>query len=267
MAEMLSYTFMQNAFILTVLASVACGVVGSLITVNRMSSFTGSIAHASFGGLGLAYLVGIHPMIGATLFAVGSALGIGALSDRNKLGSDTAMAALWATGMAAGLVFIKISGTYSADLMSWLFGSIMSVSKTDIYMTATLDLLVLGSVVFLYKEFVGISYDLEFTRIQGVPVWFIRGLFLVMAALTTIVLMKVTGLIMVIALLTIPAAIAEKFSSSLRKMMLLASVFSLLFSVAGLFISWWLDLPSGPVIILLSSIVYFLTLSTGNRTG
>jgi len=267
MAEMFSYTFMQNAFILTVLSSVACGVVGSLITVNRMSSFTGSIAHASFGGLGLAYLVGIHPMIGATLFAVGSALGIGALSDRSKLGSDTAMAALWATGMAAGLVFIKLSGTYSADLMSWLFGSLMSVSKTDIFLTAALDLVVLGSVVFLYKEFVGISYDLEFTRIQGVPVRFIRGLFLVMAALTTIVLMKVTGLIMVIALLTIPAAIAERFSSSLRKMMLLASILSLLFSIAGLFLSWWLDLPSGPVIILLSSIVYFLTLSTGNRTG
>lgn len=266
MAEMFSYTFMQNAFILTVLASISCGVVGSLITVNRMSSFTGSIAHASFGGLGLAYLVGIHPMIGVTVFAVGSALGIGALSDRSKLGSDTAMAALWATGMAAGLVFIKLSGTYTADLMSWLFGSLMSVSKADIFLTATLDLVVLGSVVFLYKEFVGISYDLEFTRIQGVPVWFIRGLFLVMAALTTIVLMKVTGLIMVIALLTIPAAIAEKFSSSLRKMMVLASILSLLFSIAGLFLSWWLDLPSGPVIILLSSIVYFLTLFTGKRT-
>ena len=267
MAEMFSYTFMQNAFILTILASIACGVVGSLITVNRMSSFTGSIAHASFGGLGLAYLVGIHPMLGATLFAVGSALGIGALSDRSKLGSDTAMAALWATGMAAGLVFIKLSGTYTADLMSWLFGSLMSVSKADIFLTAALDLVVLGSIAFLYKEFVGISFDLEFTRIQGVPVWFIRGLFLVMAALTTIVLMKVTGLIMVIALLTIPAAIAEKFSSSLWKMMFLASILSLLFSIAGLFVSWWLDLPSGPVIILLSSIVYFLALSTGKRTG
>ncbi len=262
MAEMFSYTFMQNAFILTVLASISCGIVGSLITVNRMSSFTGSIAHASFGGLGLAYMVGVHPMVGATVFAVGSALGIGALSDRSKLGSDTAMAALWATGMAAGLVFIKLSGTYNADLMSWLFGSLMSVSQADIILTAGLDLVVIGSVVFLYKEFVGISYDLEFTRIQGMPVWFIRGLFLVMAALTTIVLMKVTGLIMVIALLTIPAAIAEKFSSSLLKMMLLATLLSFLFSVTGLLLSWWLDLPSGPVIILFSSIVYFVTLFT-----
>ncbi|MCK5133172.1 MAG: metal ABC transporter permease [Candidatus Sabulitectum sp.] len=266
MVDMFSYTFMQNAFILTVLASIACGVVGSLITVNRMSAFTGSIAHASFGGLGLAYLTGVHPLIGATVFAVGSALGIGAISGRNKLGSDTAMAALWATGMAAGLVFIKLSGTYSSDLMSWLFGSLMTVSRIDIILTGALDLGILGSVILLYKEFLGISYDLEFSRIQGVPVLFIRGLFLIMAALTTIVLMKVTGLIMVIALLTIPAAIAEKFSSSLRKMMILASILSLLFSIAGLFLAWWLDLPSGPVIILVSSIVYFSVLALRGKT-
>ena len=265
MSEMLSYSFMQNAFILAVLASVACGVVGSLVTVNRMSSFTGSIAHASFGGLGLAYLVGVHPMIGATVFALASALGIGAFSEKNKLGSDTAMAALWATGMAAGLVFIKLSGTYSSDLMSWLFGSLMAVSKLDLFMTAGLDVFIILSVILLYKEFLGISYDLEFTRIQGVSVWLIRGLFLVMAALTTIVLMKVTGLIMVIALLTIPAAIAEQFSSSLSKMMVLASIFSLIFSVAGLFLSWWLDLPSGPVIILVSSVAYFASLIFKNK--
>lgn len=265
MIEMFGYAFVQNAFILVILASISCGVVGSLITVNRMSSFTGSIAHASFGGLGLAYLIGVHPMIGATVFAVGSALGIGALSGRNKLGTDTAMAALWATGMAAGLVFIKLSGTYSADLMSWLFGSLMAVSRTDIILTGALDMIVLGSVILFYKEFLGISYDLEFTRIQGVPVWFVRGLFLIMAALTTIVLMKVTGLIMVIALLTVPAAIAEKFSSSLWKMMTLASVLSFLFSITGLFLAWWLDLPTGPVIILISSIVYFSVLALRSK--
>ncbi|MCD6587588.1 MAG: metal ABC transporter permease [Candidatus Fermentibacteraceae bacterium] len=267
MIEMFSYTFMQNAFVLIVLASVSCGVVGSLITVNRMSSFTGSIAHASFGGLGLAYLLGVHPMLGATVFAVGSALGIGALSERSRLGSDTAMAALWATGMAAGLVFIKLSGTYTSDLMSWLFGSLMAVSRTDIYLTGVLGVLVTGSVFLLYKEFLGISYDLEFTRIQGVSVKFVRGLFLVMAALTTIVLMKVTGLIMVIAMLTIPAAIAEKFSSSLWKMMILASIFSLVFSVVGLFVSWWLDLPSGPVIILVSSVVFFAVQTAGRNSS
>ena len=266
MTEMFEYAFIRNAFILSILASIACGVVGTLITVNRMSSFTGSIAHASFGGLGLAYLLGIHPMIGATVFALGSALGIGAISDRTKLGSDTAMAALWATGMAAGLVFIKLSGSYSSDLMSWLFGSLMAVSQMDIYLTGALDLFIICSVILLYKEFTGISYDLEFTRIQGVPVWFVRGLFFVMAALTTIVLMKVTGLIMVIALLTIPAAIAEKFSSSLWKMMISSSILSLLFGITGLCFAWWFDLPAGPAIILTSSTVYFAVLILRGKT-
>jgi zinc transport system permease protein len=267
MADILSYTFMQNAFLLAILASVSCGIVGSLITVNRMSSFAGSIAHASFGGLGLAYLIGIHPMIGASAFAIGSALGTGMLSGRNRLGSETALAALWATGMAAGLVFIKISGTYSSDLMSWLFGSLLAVSAADLLLTGVLDIFVVLTVVLLYKELLGISYDLEFAIIRGVKVWFIRGLFLVMAALTTIVLMKVAGLIMVIALLTIPASIAGLFSRSLWKMMILASALSLFFSLSGLFIAWWLDLPSGPVIILTASVAYFGTLAVRHRRG
>ncbi len=257
MAEMLGYTFMQNALLLAVLASVSCGIVGSLITVNRMSSFAGSIAHASFGGLGLSYLIGVDPMIGATVFALGSSLGTGYLTGGEKMGSNTAMAALWATGMAAGLVFIKLSGTYSADLMSWLFGSLMSVSRTDIILTGILGVVTVLAAFLLYREFLGISYDMEFTRLQGVPVELIRGVFLVLAALATIVLMKVTGLIMVIAMLTLPATIAGYFSRSLFRMMLFSTILSLFFSVSGLVLSWWLDLPPGPVIILTASFVYF----------
>ncbi len=254
---MLGYTFMQNALLLAVLASVSCGIVGSLITVNRMSSFAGSIAHASFGGLGLSYLTGVDPMIGATVFAVGSSLGTGYLTGGGKMGSNTAMAALWASGMAAGLVFIKLSGTYSADLMSWLFGSLMSVSGTDILLTGILGAVTVLAAILLYREFLGISYDMEFTRLQGVPVGLVRGVFLVLAALTTIVLMKVTGLIMVIAMLTLPATIAGYFSRSLFRMMVLSTVLSLFFSVSGLVLSWWLDLPPGPVIILIASLAYF----------
>lgn len=254
---MLRYTFMQNALILAVLASVSCGIVGSLITVNRMSSFAGSIAHASFGGLGLSYLIGIDPMIGATAFALGSSLGTGYLTGGGKMGSNTAMAALWATGMAAGLVFIKLSGTYSADLMSWLFGSLMSVSGTDILLTGILGAATVLAASLLYRELLGISYDMEFTRLQGVPVELVRGVFLVLAALTTIVLMKVTGLIMVIAMLTLPATIAGYYSRSLFRMMVFSTALSLFFSVSGLVLSWWLDLPPGPVIILTASLVYF----------
>lgn len=265
MIEMLSYGFMRNALVLSVLASVSCGIVGTLITVNRMSSFTGSIAHASFGGLGLAYLLGFDPMAGATLFALGSGLGLGFLSGGRRMVSSTAMAALWATGMAAGLVFIKLSGTYNADLMSWLFGSLMSVSRGEILMTAGLGVASLLTVVLLYRELLGISYDMEFTRLQGVPAGLIRALFLILSALSVIVLMKVSGLIMVIALLTLPASVAGKFSRSMKQMMLYATLLSLIFSVFGLYLSWKLDLPSGPVIILISAAAYFLTGLFGRR--
>ncbi len=258
MFELLDYGFMRNALLLSVFASVSCGVTGTLITVNRMSSFAGSIAHASFGGLGLAYLLGIDPMIGATVFALGSGLGTGYLSGGKKMGSNTAMAALWATGMAAGLVFIKLSGTYTADLMSWLFGSLMSVSRNDIFLTGALGVVSVSAVTVFYREFMGISYDLEFTRLQGVPVELVRGMFLVLSALTVIVLMKVAGLIMVIALLTLPATIAGYFSRSLRQMMLIAGMLSMVFSISGLFLSWKLDLPSGPVIILIAAVTYFI---------
>lgn len=257
MLELLDYGFMRNALLLSVLASISCGITGSLITVNRMSAFAGSIAHASFGGLGLAYLLGIDPMIGATVFAVGSSLGTGYLSGGRKMGSDTAMAALWATGMAAGLVFIKLSGTYSADLMSWLFGSLMSVSRVDMVLTGSLGGVSIILISLFYREFLGISYDLEFTRLQGVPVELVRAVFLVLAALTVIVLMKVAGLIMVIALLTLPATIAGYFSRSLRQMMFLSGLLSMTFSITGLLLSWRLDLPPGPVIILTAAVCYF----------
>ncbi|PIE52542.1 hypothetical protein CSA37_05870 [Candidatus Fermentibacteria bacterium] len=256
MADMLQFAFMRNAILLTVLASVSCGIIGSLITANRMSSFIGSIAHASFGGLGLAYLAGVDPVLGATVFALGSSLGMGFLSRRREILSSGAMAVMWASGMALGLVLIKISGTYNADLMSWLFGSLMSVSKSDILITASLGAVALVMVLFLYRELLGISWDIEFARLQGVRVRFVRALFLSASALAVIVLMKVSGLIMVIALLTVPASIASRFSRSLKGMMVRSSLLSLLFGLSGLWASWHLDLPSGPVIILISALAY-----------
>lgn len=266
MTEILEYGFIRNALYFTLLSSISCGIVGTLITVNRMSSFTGSIAHASFGGLGLAYLLGIDPMIGATVFALGSGLGIGFLSGGRKMASNTAMAALWATGMASGLIFIKLSGAYSADLMSWLFGSLMSVSQGDIILTGALGVITVLSVSLLYREFMGISYDLEFTKLQGINTELIRALFLVMSSLTVIVLMKVAGLIMVIALISLPATIAGYFSRSLRQMMFIASLLSAVFSLTGIALSWWLDLPSGPVVILTAALTYFTVAGLRRKT-
>ena len=260
MIDALGYTFMQHALIASLLGSIACGVIGTLVTVNRMSSLAGSIAHASFGGLGLAYLMGFNPMIGATGFAAVSAIGIAAVSSGKRIRTDTAMAAMWATGMAMGLIFIKLSGTYSADLMSWLFGSLLAVSASDITYAAILDIVILLLISGLYKEFLAVSFDQEFSMLQGVPTKLIRGSFLILTALTAVFLMKITGLIMVIAMLSIPAAIAEMYTGSLWKMMILASILAAVFNLAGLSLAWMLNLPPGAVIILITAFAYAVSL-------
>lgn len=256
MTGILSYTFMQNALAVSLLASVAAGIIGTLVTVNRMSALAGSIAHASFGGLGLAYMAGFDPLAGATGFAVLSSLGIAAISSKSSRRAGTAMAAVWATGMATGLVLIKLSGTYAADLMSWLFGSLLAVSSRDILYAGLLDVVVLLVVTVFYKEFLAVSYDRQFSRLQGVPVNLFRFVFLVMTALTAVLLMRVTGLIMVIAMLAIPPAIAEMFTGSLWRMMVLSSALAALFSVSGLLLATVLDLPPGAVIILIAALCY-----------
>ncbi len=260
MIDALGYTFMQNAVIVSILGSIACGIIGTLVTVNRMSALAGSIAHASFGGLGLAYLAGFNPLLGATGVAIASAAGIAAISSGKRARTDTAMATMWATGMAAGLVFIKLSGTYSPDLMSWLFGSLLAVSASDITFAVILDIVILLVITGLYKEFLSVSFDQEFSMLQGVPTKLIRGLFLILTALTAVLLMKITGLIMVIAMLSIPAAIAEMFTGSLWKMMLLASILAAVFNLTGLSLAWMLDLPPGAVIILIAAFAYGVSL-------
>ena len=258
MPDILTHTFMQNALVASLLSAVACGVIGTLVVVNRMSTLTGSIAHASFGGLGLAFALGLPPMWGASAVGVASALGIGAMtSGRRGESPDTAMAAFWATGMAAGLVFIRLSDSYAPDLMSWLFGSLLAVSRGDLILAGALDLIILLVVASLFKELVAVSYDPEFSSIRGVHTGLVRGTFLVLAALTMVMLMKMTGLIMVMALMAIPAAVVRMFSCGLRRIMVLSTLLALGLNLSGLALAVVLDLPPGATIILISGAVYF----------
>jgi zinc transport system permease protein len=266
MADLLGHAFMQHALAASVLSALACGVIGTLVVVNRMSTLTGSIAHASFGGLGLAFALGLPPMYGALAVSLASALGIGALTSGSRGETpDTAMAAFWATGMAAGLVLIRLSGTYAPDLMSWLFGSLLTVSRGDLFLAVLLDILILAVVCGLFKELAAVSYDAEFSTIRGVRTGLIRGVFLSLAAVTIVMLMKMTGLIMVMALMTIPAAVVRLFTCGLRRMMILASGLALVLNLTGLWLAVRLDLPPGAVIILLAGGLYFGTLALVRR--
>ncbi|TET67247.1 MAG: metal ABC transporter permease [Dehalococcoidia bacterium] len=259
MLEVLQYQFMQNALMAGLLAAVACGIVGVYVVVKKIVFISGGIAHASFGGIGLGYLLGINPVLGAMFFAVASALGIGLVTRRTRLPEDTAIGILWAMGMALGVIFIGLSPGYAPDLFSYLFGNILTVPVSDLILMLILDAVIIIIVFLFYKEFLFLSFDEEFSTVAGVPTERLYLLLLCLVALTVVVLIRVVGIILVIALLTIPAALARQFTHSLKKMMLLAVLAGAVFTFLGLWLSYLLDLASGATIILVSGTVLFIS--------
>lgn len=259
MLEVLQYEFMRNALIAGLLASVACGIIGVYVVVKRIVFISGGIAHASFGGIGLGYLLGINPVLGAMFFAIASALGMGLVTKRTRLPEDTAIGILWAMGMALGIIFISLAPGYAPDLFSYLFGNILTVPAFDLILMLILDVVIIAVVLLFYKEFLLLSFDEEFSTIAGVPTQRLYLLLLCLIALTVVVLIRVVGIILVIALLTIPAALARQFTHSIKKMMLLAILAGAVFTFSGLWLSYLLDLASGATIILVSGIALFIS--------
>ena len=258
MLEVLQYEFMQNALIAGLLAAVACGIVGVYIVVKKVVFISGGIAHASFGGIGLGYFLGINPVLGAMFFTLVSALSIGLVTRRTRLPEDTAIGILWSMGMALGIIFVGLAPGYAPDLFSYLFGNILTVPTFDLMLMLILDAVIITVVLLLYKEFLFLSFDEEFSTVAGVPTERLYLLLLCLVALTVVVLIRVVGIILVIALLTIPAALARQFTHSLKKMMLLAILAGAVFTFSGLWLSYLLDLASGATIILVSGTVLFI---------
>jgi zinc transport system permease protein len=258
MIESLQYDFMQNALMAGVLVSLACGVIGSLVVVNRMVFISGGIAHSAYGGIGLAFLIGIPPLLGAGLFSLFIALLIGVLTLTSKHRSDSIIGSLWAAGMAFGIICIDLSPGYSVDLMSYLFGSILAVPKSDLWFAFSLDIVIILGVVILYKDFLALSYDSEFAALRGVKVRLLYFILLSISALTVVMTIRVVGLILVIALLTIPTYIAETFSRSLGIMMVYSFIASALFTFSGLWISYAFNITSGASIIMVATVVFFI---------
>jgi zinc transport system permease protein len=262
MFDVLRFEFMQNALAAGLLAAIACGIVGTYVVTKRVVFISGGIAHTSFGGIGMGYLIGINPIIGAMVFSIASALGIGVITQKTKLTEDTTIGILWAMGMAVGTIFIGLAPGYTPDLFSYLFGNILTVKFADLILMIILDAVIVIAVLALYKELLSMSFDKEFSAIAGVPVKVLHLLLLCLVALTIVVLIKVVGIILVIALLTIPATLARQFTYDLKKMMILATLFGILFTYAGLWLSYILDVPSGATIILLSGAVLFAYLGS-----
>ena len=255
-----SQSFMQNAIAGGILASVACGAIGSYVVVKKIGYLAGGIAHAVLGGMGIAYYLGRSPIEGALVSAIVFAFILGWVSLRMQQQEDTIIGALWAGGMAVGILFISQTPGYNVDLMSFLFGNILMIASEDLYWIAGLDLIILVIVFLFYKQFISVSFDEEFARLRGIPVERFYLLFLSLVALTVVILIQIVGLILVIALLTLPAAIAGLYVRSLSLMMILAALFGMIFTTGGLAISYQPDLPPGPTIILLAGAFYLISL-------
>jgi zinc transport system permease protein len=259
--EALSFGFIQNAILAGVLVSIASGIIGSLIVVNRMVFLAGGIAHTAYGGIGIAVYFGLPIFLGASLFAVFAAIIMAFITLKQRERIDTFIGLIWAVGMALGIILVDLTPGYNVDLLSYLFGSILAVSNKDIYYMGTLLFAIICIVTFWYRDILAVSYDSEYATLRGINVPFFYTLILILSALTVVVAIKVVGLILVIALLTIPIYIAERLSRSLSGMMIYSGIFSTIFTMIGLYLSYQFDLTSGASIILVSAVALIVFLA------
>jgi zinc transport system permease protein len=256
-----AHEFLRNALLAALLASVGCGVVGTYVVAKRIGYLAGGIAHTVLGGMGIAYFLGASPLAGALVAAVAAALAIGYVTLRWRQHEDVVIGALWATGMATGILFISRTPGYNADLMSYLFGNILMVSRQDLALMVGLDAVVVVLVALFHKQLTALCFDEEFARVRGVRVGAFHLLLLCVVAVTVVALVQVVGLILVIALLTLPAAIAGQLVRSIGTMMLVACAAGAVLSTAGLAASFAADVPSGATIILFAAFGYLASLA------
>jgi zinc transport system permease protein len=257
----MEHPFLQSALLAGCLAALGCGMTGTYVVVRRIGLLSGGIAHAALGGMGVAYYLGQEPLSGAVAAALVAALLIARVSLRHGEQEDTLISALWALGMAVGVIFISRTPGYNADLMSYLFGNILLVEPRVLVLMAVLDAVILAIVVLAYKPLLAVVFDEEFARIRGIRTEFFYTLMLCMVALTVVLLIPVVGLILVIALLTLPAAIAAHFARSVAGIMIWASLLGMVFTTGGLAAAYRPNLPAGATIILLAGAVYLGTVA------
>jgi zinc transport system permease protein len=264
MFDLLQYGFFQNAIMAALLTSIACGIIGVYVVSKKIVFISGGISHASFGGIGLGYFLGVNPIWGVLPFSIVSAAIMFLVNKKSRASADTAIGILWATGMALGILLIYLTPGYAPDLMTYLFGNILMVPLIDILLMLVLDLVIVLMVSLLYKEFLALSFDEEYANISGVHTDRLYLLLLCLIAITVVITIKAVGIILVIALITLPAAISRMYTSNMKHMMILSIAIGTVFSLFGLWLSYVLDLPSGATIILALTAAYVLSSFTKN---
>lgn len=252
------YQFMKNALIACILSSIICGIIGVIITEKKLIMMSGGIAHTAYGGVGLGYLLNFTPLLGALIFAVLAALGIGKINKKDESQSDVVIGMFWSLGMALGIIFIGLNPGYPPDMSSYLFGNILSVTNSSIFMMLILTTLVVFIVVSMFQTWKTYLFDSEFAYVIGLKTKFLDSLLLILIAITVVALIRVAGIILILAMLTAPAASATLFTKSLKSRIFLAIAFGAIYCILGLVISYELDIASGACIVIVSVTTYLI---------
>lgn len=249
MLELLSYDFFRNAILTAILTSISCGIIGTYIVSRRIVFISGGITHTSFGGIGAGYFFGINPLLGAAVFSILSALGIEFMSKKTEIREDSAIAIMWSFGMAVGIIFIYLTPGYAPNLMSYLFGNILTVTKMELMLMTLLAFIIILVFSLFFKPILYTSFDSEFIRTKKTPVDLLNYGLMVLIALTIVLSIKVAGIILIISLLTIPQATANIFVKNFKQIIYYSIVIGFIGSVTGLVCAYYLNIPSGAAII------------------
>ncbi|NPA10765.1 MAG: metal ABC transporter permease [Epsilonproteobacteria bacterium] len=253
-----------NSLIAAALLSVAIGIIGSLILINRATSITGSISHGSFGGVGIGIYYGLNINLSITLFTLFLALLLSFITLRYKHRSESLIGVIWALGMSIGILFLNMAPGYNADALSYLFGNILLISKTDLLWMGVIDIILILAAFVLYNRFLAMSYDIEFLKVRGINTHLLHTIFLILTSLTIVMSVKSIGIILILALYTIPPLIAEKFTKNLLEMMIAATLLAAAFIFSGIYISYRFDLSPTPIIVIIAAVSLFLSMVKRN---
>jgi len=256
--ELFQFTFMQRAFVVSTITGLLCAIIGVYIVLRGMAFIGAGIAHASFGGVALGFLIGINPFFTAIIFCIFTAWGIGIISEKKRVKEDTAVGIFFASTMALGVLFVGFIKGYNIDIFGYIFGNILSVSAFDVWSSLLLALIVITVIILYYKEFLYITFDIEMATVTGLPVRLLNFIMLTLVALTIVISIKSVGIVLVSALIVTPAAAAYQLTDNFRKMMLLSIMLGIFSSWAGLILSAIFNVASGATIVLTATFIFFV---------
>jgi len=254
------WDLISNSVYASILLSIAIAIIGSLIVINKTTAITGSIAHGSFGGIGLAMFLGSSIILTTSAFTIVLAIILAFITIKFPHRKDSLIGVIWAVGMSIGIIFLSLTPGYQSDALSYLFGNILLVENKDLIFMGIIDSLILISIIFLYNRFLAMSYDREFLTLRGINANMLYTYFLILTSLTIVMSVRAIGIILILALFTIPALIAEKFTKKFFSMMIISGILGLIFMIGGIIISFYYDISPTPTIVIIAGVALILSL-------